>query len=1024
MKVGSEVDIDSDVMADIEADIAAKAATNDEIRVETEVGLNGNGRNGNPNENNRDARPVARECTYQDFIKCQPLNFKGTEGVVGLIRWFEKMETVFHISNCPEKYQVKELMKLMVEVYCPRNEIQKMESELWNLTVKNNDLAAYTQRFKELNMMCTKMVPKEEDRVEKFIGGLPDNIQGNVIAAEPTRLQDVVRIVNNLMDQKLKGYAVKNAKNKRRLEVSQRDNRGQQPPFKKPNVRGQNVVRAYTVGNNKTRPYNGSLPLCNKCKLHHEGPYTRGQVVNQRVITYFECGRQGHFRSDCPKLKDQNCGNKTGVGEERGKAYVLGGGDVNLDSNVVKVTRKETEDKSEEKRLEDVPTVRDFLEVFLEDLLGVPPMRQVEFCWELCIPDLVPTKEEHDTHLRLILEFSRRKIVNANFSEDALWLSKVQFLGHVIDSEGIHVDPAKIESIKDWESPKTPTEIRQFLGIRRVLMQKRKVIAYAPGHLKIHREELHDYDLNWELSFRSQMLRHYLYDDECVVFTDHKSLQHILDQKELNMRQRRWLELLSDYDCELRYHSGKVEARKEENYGTEDLYGVIKNLEPRADRTMCLKNKKIAMYVSKCMTYAKVKSEYQNPSNLLVQPIIPIWKWENITMDFAEVGDAQLTGLEIVRETIEKIIQIKHRLQASRNRQRSYADKRRKPLDFQVGDKKCLSDEPLAILLDEIHVDDKLNFIEEPIEIMDRKVKRLKQSRIPIVKGKDVTPCKARMESVPSKDYILLPLWTVTEEQGKEGGDPSKEDERDNQEKDASVNSTNHVNAASTNEVNVVGGKASIELPDELNMSALEDIIYSDDDEDVGTEANMNNLDAFMHMLVKSAFLYGKIEEEVYVCQPPGFEDPNFLPDRRGKIDKTLFIRRDKGDILTASKVEGGWDFYQSRQLLLKDEDGEEVDVQLYRLMIGSLVDFTSQDLILCQPKLDLWYPKDSPFDLVAYTDSDYAGSSLDRKSTTGGNAARHNLLLMLKVNAARHNLLLLLKVNAARHKLTTVVES
>ncbi|GJX88397.1 hypothetical protein Tco_0340411 [Tanacetum coccineum] len=110
-------------------------------------GENGDGGNENPNENNRDARPVARECTYQDFMKCQPLNFKGTEGVVWLIRWFEKMETVFYISNYPEKYQVKELMKLMDEVYCPRNEIQKMESELWNLTVKNNDLAAYTQRF-------------------------------------------------------------------------------------------------------------------------------------------------------------------------------------------------------------------------------------------------------------------------------------------------------------------------------------------------------------------------------------------------------------------------------------------------------------------------------------------------------------------------------------------------------------------------------------------------------------------------------------------------------------------------------------------------------------------------------------------------------------------------------------------------------------------------------------------------------------------------------------------------------------
>ncbi|GJW22393.1 reverse transcriptase domain-containing protein [Tanacetum coccineum] len=164
----------------------------------------------------------------------------------------------------------RELMNLMAEVYCPRNEIQKRESELWNLTVKNNDLASYTQIFQELTMMYTKMVPKEEDRVEKFIGGVPDNIQGNVIVAEPTRLQDAVRIANNLMVQKLKGYGVKNAKNKRRLEVNQRYNRGHQPPFKRPNVRGQNVARAYTAGNNESKSYNGPLPLYNKCKLHHE----------------------------------------------------------------------------------------------------------------------------------------------------------------------------------------------------------------------------------------------------------------------------------------------------------------------------------------------------------------------------------------------------------------------------------------------------------------------------------------------------------------------------------------------------------------------------------------------------------------------------------------------------------------------------------------------------------------------------------------------------------------------------------
>ncbi|GJS64987.1 reverse transcriptase domain-containing protein [Tanacetum coccineum] len=224
---------------------------------------NGNGNRGGNGYNFRGFVP-ARECTYQDFLKCQPLSFNGTEGVVGLTRWFKKMETVFHISNCPERYQVKyasctllnsaltwwnshkrtirieaayamswaELMKLMIEVYCPRNEVQKMETELWNLVVKGNDLTAYTRRFQELVLLCTRMVLNEEDKVERFVGGLPDNIQGNVIAAEPTKFQDAIRIANNLMDQKMKGY-VRSVENKRRLDNNSRDTQGQQPVFKR-----------------------------------------------------------------------------------------------------------------------------------------------------------------------------------------------------------------------------------------------------------------------------------------------------------------------------------------------------------------------------------------------------------------------------------------------------------------------------------------------------------------------------------------------------------------------------------------------------------------------------------------------------------------------------------------------------------------------------------------------------------------------------------------------------------------------
>ncbi|GJS75252.1 putative reverse transcriptase domain-containing protein [Tanacetum coccineum] len=238
--------------------------------------------------------------------------------------------------------------------------------------------------------------------------------------------------------------------------------------------------------------------------------------------------------------------------------------------------------------------------------------------------------KEHEGHLKLILNLLKKEEFVMPIFKVEFGVKGNRFLGHVIDSEGIHVDPAKIEAIKDWASPKTPTEIRQFLGLagyyRRfiegfskiarpmtkltqksvkfewgekaeaafqllkqklcsapilalpegsenfvvycdashkglgaVLMQREKVIAYASRQLKVHEKNYTTHDLELgAVVFALKMWRHYLYGTKCVVFTDHKSLQHILDQKELNMRQRRWLELLSDYDCEIRYHLGKA----------------------------------------------------------------------------------------------------------------------------------------------------------------------------------------------------------------------------------------------------------------------------------------------------------------------------------------------------------------------------------------------------------------------------------------------------------------------------------
>ncbi|GJW05936.1 reverse transcriptase domain-containing protein [Tanacetum coccineum] len=232
--------------------------------------------------------PLAYEFTYPDFMKCKPLYFKGTKGVVELTQWFERMETVFRISKCTVENQIKfatctllgsaltwwnahvrtighdvayamtwtNLKKMMTDKYCPRGEIKKLEVEM--------------------------MFSEESNKIEKYVSGLPDMIHGSVMASKPKTMHDAIEFAIELMDKKISAFAEHQAENKRKLD---NNNQAQQQPPKK-----QGVAIAYTAGSGERKEYARTLPLCNKCNFHHNG---------QCAIKCANCKRVGHLTLDC-----------------------------------------------------------------------------------------------------------------------------------------------------------------------------------------------------------------------------------------------------------------------------------------------------------------------------------------------------------------------------------------------------------------------------------------------------------------------------------------------------------------------------------------------------------------------------------------------------------------------------------------------------------------------------------------------------------------------------------------------------
>ncbi|GJS34645.1 reverse transcriptase domain-containing protein [Tanacetum coccineum] len=470
--------------------------------------------------------PVVKTGNYKECAEENKVTFATGTLTDDALSWWNAYAQPMGIEQA-NQITWTELKRLLTNKYCPRTEIRKMEEELYNLIVKGNDLKPYVRRFQELTVLCPNMVPNNDKLLEAFIGGLPRSIEGNVTASKPQTLEEAINIAQRLMDQVTKHAPMQvSSDNKRKFDDrrtfnnSSRSNNNYRNTNNRYNNRQQQnrrqeAGRAYAVTPSENSRYAGDLPLCKRCNFHHTGPCTGKCNICNKVghlskncrnkkptigsnqlpvtIVCHICGEKGHYTNQC---------RKTNINAQ-GRAYMLKDRNAQQDPNVV--TGMFLLNQHLVKVLFDSGADRSFISISLASKLNIPSITIDTFYdikmadgnflgsfdvvigmdWLskyhvkiLCDEKVVHIPINDETLIIRVMEkkSDENKLEDIpvvkefpDVSEDLPGLHARSQIGGLNwtktshDSLGLHVDPTKIEAVKNWKSPTTPTEVHNSM---------------------------------------------------------------------------------------------------------------------------------------------------------------------------------------------------------------------------------------------------------------------------------------------------------------------------------------------------------------------------------------------------------------------------------------------------------------------------------------------------------------------------------------------------------------------------------